>query len=90
MAERILRRPEVEARTGLSRSTRWRLEADGLFPHRRQISINSVGWLESELQEWIAARPRRGAAPIDEKSNAGPGATRARRSDADHALDTGH
>lgn len=54
--ERVLREPEVAQRTGLSRSTRWRLERAGRFPLRRQLSENAVGWLESEVQEWLRAR----------------------------------
>lgn len=53
---RFLREPEVHQITGLSRTTRWRLEQNGLFPRRRRISANAVAWLESELREWIASR----------------------------------
>jgi prophage regulatory protein len=57
MAERILRQPEVEARVGLSRTTLWRLEKSGDFPLRRRVLSNTIGWLESEVDEWIAGRP---------------------------------
>ena len=53
--DRVLREPEVEHRTGLSRSTRWRMERTGKFPRRKPISANAVGWLESEIDAWIAA-----------------------------------
>ena len=54
---RILRFPEIHPRIGrLARSTVWRLEKAGKFPAHRQISPNAVGWLESEIDEWIAAR----------------------------------
>ena len=36
----------VRDRTGLSRSTIWRLERRGTFPMHRRISLNAVGWLE--------------------------------------------
>ena len=36
--DRFLREPEVQHITGLSRTTRWRLQRDGKFPYRRQIS----------------------------------------------------
>ena len=55
-AERIVREPECHQRTGLSRSTRWRLERAGLFPRRRRLSLSCSGWLESELAAWMAAR----------------------------------
>ena len=58
MASRYLRKYEVLARTGLSASTIWRLECSGRFPFRRKIGPNSVGWLESELDEWISSRPQ--------------------------------
>jgi prophage regulatory protein len=54
--ERIIREPAVNKATGLSRTTRWRLEREGKFPPRRKLSDNAVGWLESEIGEWIASR----------------------------------
>ena len=53
---RMLRNREVTARTGLSRTTLWRLERDGDFPPRRQLSPNAVGWPESEVRAWIEGR----------------------------------
>jgi prophage regulatory protein len=52
----IIREPECWRRTGLSRSTRWRLERKGKFPRRRQLSPGCSGWLASEIAAWIAAR----------------------------------
>lgn len=57
MTERILRQSEVLAITGLGRTTLWRLEKRGEFPARRRITGNIVGWLASEVEEWIASRP---------------------------------
>lgn len=56
LTDRFLREREVQHRTGLSRSTRWRLERIGKFPRRRRISANAVAWLDSEIAAWIAAR----------------------------------
>jgi prophage regulatory protein len=53
MPTRILRENEVRARTGLSRTTRWRLERQGNFPLRRRLSANTVGWVEAEIDEWV-------------------------------------
>src|SRR5262249_62404663 len=53
---RFLRCREVCARTGLSRTTLWRLECRGQFPSRRQLSANTVGWLEADVEGWIATR----------------------------------
>jgi prophage regulatory protein len=53
---RLLRFPAVRERTGLSRSTIWRLERNGLFPRHRRISPNAVAWPESEIVDWIQAK----------------------------------
>ena len=55
-SDRILRKPEVLAKTGLSNNTIARLEAAGRFPVRRRISPRAVGWVESEVDAWIARR----------------------------------
>jgi prophage regulatory protein len=57
MTERVLRTPETQARTGLGRTTIWRMEKAGQFPRRRQIGNGIVGWLESEVDEFIRSRP---------------------------------
>jgi prophage regulatory protein len=49
----ILKRREVEAMTTLSRSTIYRLMAAGKFPASIRLSANSVGWLESDVEQWI-------------------------------------
>ena len=40
----------------LSRSTVWRLEKQGQFPKRVQLSPNCVGWRKSEVLDWLASR----------------------------------
>lgn len=55
-SSRILREPEVIERTGLSSPTLWRKEKKNDFPRRIKIGANSVGWLESEVDQWIADR----------------------------------
>ena len=52
----ILRTKVVVERVGLSRSHLWRLERDGQFPRKIRLGPNSVGYVESEIDEWIAAR----------------------------------
>jgi prophage regulatory protein len=54
----ILRLRQVIGRTGLSRSTIWRLERDNRFPSRIQLSDNTVGWSEGEVSTWLTKRPR--------------------------------
>ncbi len=54
--DRFLPVDEVEHISGYSRTTIWRHEREGLFPRRVKIGKARVGWLESEVREWIAAR----------------------------------
>ena len=54
--ERILRRHEVEHKTGLARSSIYELIADGKFPKPVRLTSHSVGWLASEIEAWIAER----------------------------------
>ena len=54
---RLLRKPDVRARTGLSDTRIDELEACGLFPRRVPISgLRAVGWVESEVTAYIRAR----------------------------------
>ena len=50
---RIVRLPHVQARTGLSRSTIYVRLAEGSFPKPVQLGARAVGWIESEVDEWI-------------------------------------
>lgn len=52
----ILRRKQVQARTGLSRSTIYLYMKAGLFPKPVALGPRAVGWIEAEVNEWIAAR----------------------------------
>jgi prophage regulatory protein len=54
--EQVLRWVELKEKIRLSRSTVWRMEKAGKFPKRRQISPNSVGWLSSEVDQWLTER----------------------------------
>jgi predicted DNA-binding transcriptional regulator AlpA len=37
--------------------TIYRLELAGEFPKRRQLSKNSVAWLDTDIAEWAESRP---------------------------------
>lgn len=53
----ILRRKQVESRTGLSRSTIYVRIAEGSFPSPIDLGGGrAVGWLESEIDQWVQAR----------------------------------
>ena len=54
---KLLRFPGVQIKTGgLSRTTIWRLERDGLFPKRRLLTGKIVAWDEAEIDDWIKSR----------------------------------
>lgn len=53
---KLIRRKPMLAKTGLAATTQWRLESQGLFPARRQITAGLVAWVESEIEEWITGR----------------------------------
>lgn len=54
--QRILRLKDVKNQTGLGRSSIYSYAQQGLFPKPVKIGARSVGWVEAEVQEWIAAR----------------------------------
>jgi len=54
--EKIIRLQAVKARCGLSRSTLYNRMAAGEFPCSVALGPRSVGWVESEINAWIAAR----------------------------------
>ena len=43
--KRIIRKPEMLARVGVSDTTLWRMERDGNFPKRRTIGAGVAGWI---------------------------------------------
>ena len=53
---RFLRLPEVIARTGLSRSTIYLRLDQGRFPPPVSLGGRAVGWIESEIDEWMRNR----------------------------------
>ncbi|GBG02536.1 hypothetical protein AZSI13_18630 [Azospira sp. I13] len=61
----ILRRKQVEARTGLSRSTIYSKirqnpkrpgDYDPTFPLPVSIGAKAVGWVEAEIDAWLTAQ----------------------------------
>jgi prophage regulatory protein len=55
---RILRLPAVISRTGLPRASIYQQMALGSFPKPIALSTRSRGWIESEVDGWIAERIR--------------------------------
>lgn len=55
----IDRLPKVKAKTGWSRSSIYSLIAQGKFPAPIKLGQGrAVGWLSTEIDEWIASRVR--------------------------------
>ncbi len=53
----VLRIPDVIAKTGLSRSTIYvRIKNDQTFPKPISLGDRAIGFLESEINDWIAVR----------------------------------
>ena len=52
----LLRRPEVEALTGLARATIYQRMAMGDFPRPVKIGRRAVAWPQSVIADWIENR----------------------------------
>jgi len=53
---KILRLPEVKKATGLARSTIYQKMSEKAFPTKISLGPRLVGWLESDIQNWIQER----------------------------------
>ena len=53
----FLRMPSVVRRTGLGRSTIYRLIAECKFPSPVKLAGRAVGWRRIDLDRWSEARP---------------------------------
>lgn len=56
MANAVLRLPVVIERVSLSRTTIYSRIKEGTFPKPIHLGIRAVGWLESDINEWIEQR----------------------------------
>ena len=52
----ILRLSQVISKSGLSRSSIYQLISDGDFPKQINLGPRAVGWLESDIQNYIKQR----------------------------------
>ena len=57
-ANELLTRQDVERRFRIARTTVYRLMRAGEFPAPIRIGPRAVRWRASELDEWLAGRPR--------------------------------
>ncbi len=73
MDEKILRLPVVKDRTGLSRSSIYEKIAARRFPKPISLGARAVGWLESDIEAWIASRiPRATRSGSPERESGSP------------------
>lgn len=56
---KIIRLQAVKAWIGLSRSTIYLKISQGTFPKPISLGARAVGWVESEIAEWLAGRLQR-------------------------------
>jgi prophage regulatory protein len=55
----IIRYNQLKKILNISRSTLDRWEKSGNFPKRRILGENSIGWIESEINEWLNNRQQK-------------------------------
>ena len=53
---KIIRLPVVKAATGLSRSSLYARIAENDFPKQINLGGRAVGWLASDIENWIKQR----------------------------------
>ena len=61
MSNKILRLPAVLGQTGLSRSTIYNMVGARTFPSPVKLSSRLIGWLESDVTDWLSTRHRVGS-----------------------------
>ncbi|MNY05548.1 Prophage CP4-57 regulatory protein (AlpA) [compost metagenome] len=52
----IMRRHEVERKTGFKRAHIYNLMKEGKFPQAKRIGLRAVGWDSLEIERWITER----------------------------------
>jgi prophage regulatory protein len=53
MSNKIIRLPAVKDKTGLSRSSIYLRMSKGKFPKSISLGDRAIGWLESDVDQWI-------------------------------------
>lgn len=52
----IMRRDEVERKTGFKRAHIYNLMKEGKFPQAKRIGLRAVGWDSTEIEQWVTDR----------------------------------
>ncbi len=66
MASKLIRQPDVTARTGIPRSTLYLRIRQGTFPKPISLGERSVAWIETEINEWVDRQIERSRESCDE------------------------
>ena len=56
LSRHIMRRNEVELKTGFKRAHIYNLMKEGKFPKAKRIGLRAVGWDSQEIERWIGER----------------------------------
>ena len=62
--QRLIRRKEVQAKTGLGASSIYAMMKSGEFPQCLNLSERRVAWIESDIDKWISERIKNHKATI--------------------------
>lgn len=54
--KQVLRLKEVEGKVGLKKSSIYSMVNKGYFPKPINLGARAVGWLDSEIDAWLAER----------------------------------
>lgn len=65
MNHRIIRLPEVIAKTGLARTTLYRMSVSGRFLASISLGGKAIGWVESEIDAWIESAMLARQTPVE-------------------------
>lgn len=52
----VMRRDEVERKTGFKRAHIYNLMKEGKFPQAKRIGLRAVGWDSLEIERWVVER----------------------------------
>ena len=56
MSKKIIRLPAVKEKTGLSRSSIYLRMSKAEFPKSISLGDRAIGWLESDIEQWLDER----------------------------------
>lgn len=69
--KKYMRLPRVKERTGLGKTTIYKMQSRGEFPMSRELTPGAVGWLEEEIEAWCTRRDQ-ASRPVAERRRRGP------------------